>query len=196
MARHVGVVCVGLLVIAATLGSCRVSIGTPGSPSMPASARSECPGSVPVALSDLDGTSADTVERLQRTFEGRPGFLAVIFDGAMPIVVVEAQRLPEWQSEVGSSGITVAPSCVDPALLAAVLAVVPTLAPPDRVTSAGYDAIRDAIRVVGLDGDTLLAALDKLDPAMSERARTAIGAGTLVINGPATSDTGSGQILG
>ncbi len=159
-----------------------------GSPRSAASAagpqgRSECPGSAPVALTDLRGAAADTLEQLQSTYEAKPGFLAVIFDGTKAIVVVEAERLPEWLTELMPKGIAVAPSCVDPALTAAVKAAIPGLAPVDGIAGAGYNGLDDAIEVVGVDPDTLLAALDAKDAGLGDRARAAITAGTLRING-------------
>ncbi len=170
----------------------------PSSAASPAEApgvegRSRCPGSVPVALTNLDGPAADLLEQLQGRYEERAGFMAVVFDGINAIVVVEAGRLAAWRAELDPQGIAVATSCVDPVLLAAVQAAVPGITPPGGTSSAGYNAVDDSIDVSGVGEERLLAALDGLDPEIGARAREAIARGTLRIDadaGPVTRTSG------
>ncbi len=115
--------------------------------------------------------------------------MAVVFDGSKPIVVVEPARLPDWLIELGPKGIAVAATCIDPTLLAAVQAVLPSVRPPDGIVSGGYDALNDSIGVIGVDADTLLAAIDQQAAGMGASARAAIAAGTLRIDGNKVSGT-------
>jgi hypothetical protein len=131
---------------------------------------------------NLRGAAADTLEQLQGTYEQDPGFLAVVFDGTKPIVIVERAALAGWQLRLAASGVAVAPSCVDPGLLAAVRAVVPTVAPPDGITSVGYNGLDDTIDVLGIDADTLVTALEKRQAGSGSAARDAIADGTLRID--------------
>jgi hypothetical protein len=181
----------GIALLGALLVGCATAPAESPGPTAIAAAtqgRSRCPGSAPVALTNLQGAAADTVERLQSTYEAKPGFLAVVFDGAKATVVVEAARLPEWLAELTPKGIAVAPSCVDPILLAAVKAALPGLA-PDGMVSAGYNGLDDAIEVVGTGEDALLPALDLQQAGMGDQARAAVAAGTLRINGDKISGT-------
>lgn len=174
-----------LALVGGLLGGCAMapapSSGPPTSP-FAAQGRSRCLGSVPVVLGNLKGAAADTLEQLQGTYEERPGFRAVVFDGTKAIVVVDAASLPAWIVELTPKGIAVAPSCVDPLLLDAVMAAVPALTPPDGGSTAGYNGLDDTIEVRGIGADPLLVALDAVDPALGETARDAVGAGTLRIN--------------
>ena len=146
------------------------------------SGRSVCPSSVPFVASNLTGRPADVLERLQGTYENDPGFLAVVFDGTKPIVIVDSSVLAEWQDWLAPSGVAVAPSCVDSTLLAAVHAVLPAVRPPGGGVMAGYDALDDAIGVRGVDAETLAAALEQWSPGMGGTALSAIAAGTLRID--------------
>jgi hypothetical protein len=157
---------------------CAASSFPPNSQTIPATApanatsgRSQCPGAAPVAVTNLDGPAAHALEQLQTTYERQPGFLAVVFDGQEPTLVVDARLLPVWQLKLGPKGVAVAPSCIDTTVLAAVKAALPAVAPSDGVVSVGYDALSDAINIVGIDSDTLLVALARSDPAMRDRAR-------------------------
>jgi hypothetical protein len=174
-----------LALLGCLLGGCAMapapSSGPPGS-AVAAQGRSRCLGSVPVVRGKLKGAAADTLEQLQGTYEEKPGFRAVVFDGAQAIVVVDGASLPAWIAELTPKGIAVAPSCVDPLLLDAVMAAVPALTPPVGGSTAGYNALDDAIEVGGIGADALLAALDEVNPALGETARGAVGAGTLRIN--------------
>lgn len=154
----------------------------PATSAVAAQGRSRCPGSVSVVRGNLKGAAADTLEQLQGTYEERPGFRAVVFDGTKAIVVVDAASLPGWLAELTPKGIAVAPSCVDPELLDAVMAAVPALAPPDGGSTAGYNALDDTIEVGGIGAVALLAALDEVAPALGERASDAVAAGTLRIS--------------
>lgn len=131
---------------------------------------------------NLKGAAADTLEQLQATYEGMPGFRAVVFDGTKAIVVVDAASMPGWLAELTPKGIAVAPSCVDPVLLDAVMAAVPALTQPDGGSTAGYNALDDTIEVRGIEAVALLAALNEVDPALGASARGAVAAGTLRIN--------------
>ena len=177
-----------LLALAAAAGAC-TTVGQPSAAPLPAGyppvervGRSRCAGAVEAVLTGLTGEAADAVEELGGTVSDKPGYLAVVFDGSKPIVIVEAARLPGWQNELGPLGIAVAPSCIDPDLLAAVRAVLPTLVAGDWIVGAGYDALADRISVMGVDADTLLDALDAHGAGMGPRARAAIEAGTLEIS--------------
>ena len=75
--------------------------------------------------------------------------------------------------------IAVAPSCVDPSLLVAVLDAVPRLTPPDGISSVGYNALDDSIDVIGVNADALVNALDGKDHNVGALARIAIVEGTL-----------------
>lgn len=151
--------------------------------------RTVCPGSVPWVATNLRGAAADTLEQLQGTYEQDPGFLAVVFDGTKPIVIVERAALTGWQLRLAASGMAVAPSCVDPGLLAAVHEVLPTVAPADRIVSAGYNALDDTIDVLGIDADTLVAALEEFQAGSGGPARNAIAEGTLRIDPAKVSGT-------
>ena len=151
-------------------------------PAAPHMGRTVCPGSVPWVATNLRGAAADALEQLQETYEQDPDFLAVVFDGTKPIVIVEAAALSAWQLRLAGRGITVAPSCVDPGLLAAVHDVLPTVAAPDVIVSAGYNVLDDAIGVLGVDADTLVTAIEKLHAGSGGAARDAIANGTLRID--------------
>jgi hypothetical protein len=176
----------GVLALACgLLGGCAMAPAPSPDPSASAVAaqgRSRCLGSVPVVRGNLKGAAADTLEQLQGTYEEWPGFRAVVFDGTKALVVVDAASLPAWIAELTPKGIAVAPSCVDPLLLDAVMAAIPALTPPDGGSTAGYNALNDTIEVHGIGADPLLAALDEVDPALGETARNAVEAGTLRIN--------------
>lgn len=144
--------------------------------------RSVCPGAVPWVATNLRGAPADALERLQGTYGNDPGFLAVVFDGVKPIVVVDLSMLAEWQERLAPTGVAVAPSCVDSALLAAVHAVLPAVRPPGGGVLAGYFGLDDAIEVRGVDADTLVAALEQWSPGSGTKALAAIAAGTLRID--------------
>jgi hypothetical protein len=145
--------------------------------------RSACPGSVPEVLTNLHGEAlVGALEELQATYQADPGFMAVVFDGEQPIIIVEAATLPEWQRRVAPLGLTVAPSCVDPELLAAVHAVLPNVVLPDGSVSAGHNALKDAIEVMGVEADTLLDALEEHAPGTRDVALDAIADGTLRID--------------
>jgi hypothetical protein len=144
--------------------------------------RTRCPGSVPVAQTNLRGAAADSLEAVQGEHGLKPGFMAVIFDGTQPIVVVEAARVAEWENAMGGKRIAVAPSCVDPELLDAVMTVIPALPPPDGAVTGGYNGLNDSIELQGVASDALLAALQRLLPGMEERAAAAMAAGTLRVD--------------
>jgi hypothetical protein len=98
--------------------------------------------------SNLQGQVADALEELQASFEGEPGFLAVVSDGEGPVIVVERLWLDQWQLRERPLGIRVAPSCVDSALLASVRRVASDMEVPEgAIVSAGYDALGDHILV-------------------------------------------------
>jgi ABC-type glycerol-3-phosphate transport system substrate-binding protein len=146
----VGLSVVRALVAVALLGGllagCAATATQSSGPTASAAApqgRSRCAGSVPVVLTNLQGAAANTLEQLQGTYEAKPGFLAVVFDGTKAVVVVEAARLPAWLADLTPNGIAVAPGCVDPALLDAVKAAVPALTPADGISSAGYNGLND-----------------------------------------------------
>lgn len=144
--------------------------------------RSVCPGAVSRVMTDLRGAAADALEQAQGNYEQDPGFLAVVFDGTKPVVVVEPARLAEWQVRLAPLGVAVAGSCIDPALLAAVKAVLPLVRPPDGIVSGGYDALDDAISVIGVDAEALVATLEKASPGTGRAALDTIANGTLRIN--------------
>lgn len=146
------------------------------------SGRSVCPGAVPWVGTNLTGAPADALEQLQGTYENDPGFLAVVFDGVKPIVVVDPSMLAEWQDWLAPSGVAVAPSCIDLALLAAVHAVLPAVRPPGGSVMAGYNGLDDVIEVRGVDADTLVAAVEQWSPGSGSKALAAIASGTLRID--------------
>jgi hypothetical protein len=109
--------------------------------------RSQCLGSVPQVLRQVEGAAADTLEGLQATYENDPGFLGVVHDGKQAVIVVESGRVLEWQARMAPLGVAVAVSCVDPELLAAVQAALPLISEREEgVMSAGYDSLDDASR--------------------------------------------------
>lgn len=144
--------------------------------------RSVCPGAVQFVAENLRGAPADALEQLQTTYENEPGFFAVVLNGTNSIVVVDSRLLAEWLDRLAPSGVAVAPSCVDTALLAAVHAVLPAVRPPGGGVLAGYNGLDDAIEVRGVDADTLVAALDQWSPGSGSKALAAIAAGTLRID--------------
>ncbi|MEO5966019.1 MAG: hypothetical protein ABIR11_11185 [Candidatus Limnocylindrales bacterium] len=122
------------------------------------------------------------LEQLQATYEQDPGFLAVVFDGTKPIVVVDRAALAEWQLRLVPRGVAVASSCIDTRVLAGVLLVLPTVRPPDGIVSAGYNGLDDSIDVLGVDTDTLVAALEQQRAGGGKAALDAIARGTLRID--------------
>lgn len=176
----------GVLALACfLLGGCAIAPAPspePAASAVAAQGRSRCPGSVPVVRENLKGAAADTLEQLQGTYEERPGFRAVVFNGTKAIVVVDAASLPGWLAELTPKGIAVARSCVDRALLDAVMAAIPALTPPDGGSTAGYNGLDDTIEVGGIGAVALLTALDEADLALGESARDAVASGTLRIN--------------
>ncbi|MHB8892496.1 MAG: hypothetical protein ACYC65_10685 [Candidatus Limnocylindrales bacterium] len=132
---------------------------------------------------NLRGSAADALEQLQGTYENGPGFLGVVWDGHQGVIVVEAGQLLAWQARMGPLGIAVARSCVDPALLATVKAVLPRISEQqDGIMSAGYNVLDDAISVSGIDAEVLLAAMDEIRPGARSAALAAIADGTLRID--------------
>ena len=147
------------------------------------SGRSLCLDSVREAQTNLQGQAADALEELQASNEGEPGFLAVVFDGQDLVIVVERALLNDWELRERPPGIRVAPSCVDPALLASVRHVVSGMEGVDgAILSAGYDALDDSIFVRGVSSADLLLALDELNTQAGRTARVAIADGTLRIS--------------
>ena len=146
------------------------------------SGRTVCPGAVRGVGTNLTGAPADALEWLQGTYENDAGFLAVVFDGTQPVVIVDSNQLAEWRARLAPSGVAVAPSCVDSTLLAAVHAVLPAVRPPGGGVMAGYDALDDVIGVRGVDAETLAAAPEQWSPGMGGTALSAIAAGTLRID--------------
>jgi hypothetical protein len=155
--------------------------------------RTVCPGSVKQALRIDDDATADLVEGLQTRYEGDLGFLAVVWDGRNAVIVVEAARLLAWEARMASRGITVAPSCINPALLAAIQAALPQVAArAGGGIMAGYNGVDDAITVMGVEPDDLLAALDEVGPDARDAAVATIADGTLRIDPRSAGDSDSG----
>jgi hypothetical protein len=149
----------------------------------PASGRSLCPGAVPFVESNLTGAPADALERLGAMYQDDPGYLAVVFDGTKVAVIVESDMLSVWQARRAPSGVAVARSCVDPGLIRAVdQAMSKVAAPPGMIVSSGYDALADAIMVIGVDQDTLVAAIRQVSEAGGQAAIQAISDGTLRVD--------------
>lgn len=149
--------------------------------------RTVCAGSVRDATAAVPGAGADAIERLQNTYEGDAGFLAVIWEGGRPVVIVERGHLAAWKARLGPVNIAVAPSCIDPALLALVHQALPRISvQPGGAIGGGYNALDDAIVVAGVDTDVLLAQLEALQQGARDAAAAAIAAGTLRINEAST----------
>ena len=144
--------------------------------------RTECPGSVPSVLTGMRGGLAIALEELQASYVADPGFMAVVFDGSEPIIVVDSATLADWQVRLRPRGLAVAPSCVDTELLAAVHEVLPTVVPPDGSVSAGYNGLDDSIDVMGIDAELFIAALEGHAPGAGDAALAAIADGTLRID--------------
>jgi hypothetical protein len=144
--------------------------------------RTSCPGAVLTAMSDLTGTAADAVEALGTSYGDQPGVLAVVYDGSKPILIVERQGFPIWSAKLAGTGVSVAPSCIDPDLLAGLQAVVPELARSGVIVSAGYDGLDDAIVVSGGDPGTVISAVENYRPGLGDRAQEAIRQGTLRVD--------------
>ena len=156
----------------------------------PASGRSTCPGAVAVVETNLTGGPADALERLGATYQGDPGYLAVVFDGRNAVVIVESDMLPAWQARLAPGGIAVARSCVQPGLVRAVeQAMSRVVVPKGMIVSSGYDGLADAVRVSGVDQDTLVAAIGQGSEAAREAAIQAIADGTLRVNPQAMPNT-------
>jgi hypothetical protein len=173
---------VGLLAV--LIASCGPSSAAPpasiGELAIPANGvgRTVCAGSVPDAAETVPAAGAGVMERLQATYEGDPGFLAVVWDNRQPVIVVARGDLAAWQAQLAPLKTAVAPSCVDQTLFALVHEVLPRM-PNQGVISGGYNAVDDAIFVSGVDADALLAELDALQPGAKAVALTAIADGTL-----------------
>jgi len=178
--------------LAAILGGCASEPSASPNASIllaPASSRSLCPGAVAVVQTNLTGGPADALERLGATYQGDPGYLAVVFDGTKAVVIVESDALPAWQARLASSGVAVARSCVDPGLIRAVDQVMSRMAVPSGlIVSGGYDALTDAIMVVGVDQNALVAAIGQISEADRQAAIRAIADGTLRANRQAIPD--------
>ena len=175
----------GGFLTAAILASCTLDASVPataGPSAQPSGGRSVCPGGVARAATNLTGPAADAVERLQGAYQGDPGFLGVVFDGAKAAVIVESGKLSEWQTRLAPSGVAVARSCIDPALLVVVDRALPTVAPADGIVSSGYDAQEDAIKVVGVDQQLLLDAIGRISADARRAAQDAIAEGTLRVD--------------
>lgn len=142
--------------------------------------KSSCAESIGRIDMNLSGAAARIVEDLQAQFERDPGFLAVVFDGAEPVVIVDRNQLAAWRARLGA--IAAAPSCVDVSLLEEVKAVLPSVANGGGIASAGYNAETDSIDVHGADFEALMLALEKLHPGSGEAARTSLAAGTLRVD--------------
>ena|SRR5436190_13256806 len=174
------------LLFTAVLACCTSRPAAPPSRSVspqPATGRNVCSGAIAVAETGLTGGPADTVELLQRTYQNDPGFLAVVFDGTKAVVVVESAMLSVWQARLAPSGVAVAPSCVDPTVIHAVDQAMSTLVVPSgMIASGGYDALADAITVLGIDQDTLIAAIGRVSDASRQAAIQALADGTLRVD--------------
>jgi hypothetical protein len=136
----------------------------------------------------IPSAASDVMEGLQTSYEDDPGFLAVVWDNREPVVVVARAELGAWQTRLAPLKTAVAPSCIDPTLLALVHEVLPRLS-DQGFRSAGYNGIEDAIFVSGVDTDALLTELDALQPGAKGLALAAIADGTLRV----TSAEGSGS---
>jgi hypothetical protein len=181
-AARVGVTCVLAAAVTVLVGC--ASESSPPSPSAAAAAsgRSECPGSAKVARTGLDGAAADELERLQAKYEGMPGFLAAIDDGQGPVLILDSSGRPSWTPT--EPGVRIARSCVDAELERTIQDVVPALRPPgNTIVSAGYDAIVDAIVVIGVPRPVLLGALGDRSAAIRAKAEAALLDGTLRVDG-------------
>jgi hypothetical protein len=172
------------------LGGCAASVPSPStlSSGLPVEVlhvgRTACPGSLAqIAQAIEDDATVDLLEGLQTTYEGDPGFLAVVWDGTRAVIVVETGWLPAWQTRLGPLRIAVAPSCINPALLAAIHTALPRIAAHSGGgIMAGYNVVDDAINVMGVEPDDLLAALDEVHPDARNAAVAAIADGTLRID--------------
>jgi hypothetical protein len=151
------------------------------SPSSNSHGRTVCPGAVVDATGQIPADSVDVLVRLQETYENDPGFLAVVWDGRRPVIVVDRAQVQVWASRLAGEGTAVAPSCIDPTLLALVYEALPRINVPGE-SGAGYDALDDAIFVTGVDTDVLLTALDAVRPGVRVAALAAIADGTLRID--------------
>jgi len=172
--------------LALLVGAALVLVGCATAASAPPGSsvveRSVCPGSLASVLTDLTGAIADRLESLGASFEGQQGFLAVVYDGRRPVVIVAPAALGSWRSRLATEDIGVAPSCVDADLLATVLVAVPRVEHPTAsITSAGYDAIRDAIFVFGVGEADLVAAVDAVSPGSGPAVTAAIADRTLLL---------------
>lgn len=167
--------------------ACLAMLITGCSPPSNSQGRTVCPGAILDATGQIPAGSVDVMERLQETYETDPGFLAVVWDGRTPVIVVDRAHVHDWTLRLAAEGIAVAPSCIDPTLLALVHEALPRINAPGT-RGGGYDALDDAIFVTGVDTEVLLTALDALQPGVRVAALAAITDGTLRINpaqGPA-----------
>ncbi len=175
------------VVLAATVAGCdrapSASLGAHQNPVTPPKVgRSACAGSVAAVAHDLARDVADRLEELQGLFESDPGFLAVVSDGREAVIVVEGDHLVAWRARLAPRGIAVAPSCVDPTLLALVERAAAAVSTQQGGTSTtGYDALDDAILVSGVDTSVLLEEMDRIKPGSAPAALAALTAGTLRI---------------
>ncbi len=180
--RATAIALVAVLVAAA----CQMAVIPPSAPStealpdLPPAGRSLCADGVRNVIRRVEGGAATALERLQAAYENTPGFIAVVHDGAKPIIVVDAALLSEWRARIAPSGVTVASTCVDRQLLATVKAALSEVRrPPNGTAAAGYDALDDAIVVEGVELGELLEALRQLTSSAETAALEAIAAGTL-----------------
>jgi hypothetical protein len=179
-----------LVLVAALLTAVLSTCGGNATPIHDASAsafapgsRTACAGGVPEVATNLDGAPADSLEQLQGTYENDQGFLALVWDGRKSIVIVETAQLLAWQTRLAPLRIAVARSCINPALLATVKAALARIKVPEgQSTGSGYDGLADAIFVLGVDPEVLLATMDAIRPGARAEAVAAIADGTLRID--------------
>lgn len=150
-------------------------------PSSNSHGRTVCPGAVVGATNQIPADSVEVLVRLQETYENNPGFLAVVWDGRRPVVVVDRAQVQDWASRLAAESIAVAPSCIDPTLLALVYEALPRINVSGE-HGGGYDALDDAIFVTGVETEVLLTALDAVQPGVRVAALAAIADGTLRID--------------
>lgn len=137
------------------------------------SGRARCAGAVDAARVLNQGDAGDVLERIQAAGELAPGFLAVVHDGDGPIVVVERPFLEEWVARTAGWGVRAAPSCVPHEILTTTtVALTQIRLGPGEMTSAGYDAISDAMVVTSTFSDVEMLALLTSDVPSAQRAYT------------------------
>jgi len=125
--------------------------------------RTTCPGSATTAITNLTGKTSDAVEQAQWKYQDTAGFRAAIYDGMGVVIVVDQSSASDWAARLQGTGLRIAASCVDTALVAAADATASgTKVAAGDYIAAGYDGLHDAVIVnTTLDAGDIARAMSR-----------------------------------